>query len=325
MEIIPIIIGAIVILGVLAVIGGCVIWIVWGVAHHFKERQRERAQHEEWLRDVLRRQAREKLESQRDRESIAQEYHELIHAFARLISDGTSPWDEMVRTARALHGGTDFVSFKELIEHEVKRILVAFSVANGNTPDGLGRLYHALLVQPDEELTVENCIQKIGSREHQPVELPGVIVPLSSFDSLRGAHLASDAADAYLALVMWASESCSPSVAVDALKSKYITFLRPYAGFSKNVSQSSAGNHTKNQSGVQFNGNCPECAKFFPVLRLRPDAGEKETKTAYRNFVKIYHPDRLEGRSERQAAQEELKQVNEAYSHIVGHFEPVRP
>jgi len=89
----------------------------------------------------------------------------------------------------------------------------------------------------------------------------------------------------------------------------------------KNGSQSSSGNRNDNESCIQFNGNCPKCVKYFPVLRLKPDAGEKETKEAYRNFVKIYHPDRFEGKSERQTAEEELKQINEAYRHIIEHFE----
>lgn len=320
------IIGGLVILFFLVVIGGCVIWIIWGLIHHFNERSRDRERHQQYLLDEERREQREILEAKRDRESTAQEFKEIIRVFANLIADASSPWDEMVRTANALHGGSGSVSLKQMVENDVERILVAFSVANGSASDGLGRLYHAILTKPDEPLTVKNCIKKIGNRDHEAVELPGVIEPLSVFDSARDTHWATAAANAYESLVIRASESCAASVAVDTLRTKYFTLLQPYisADQFKNGTRSSSGSQNENQSGSQFNGNCPKCAKYFPVLRLKPDAGAREAKAAYRNFVKIYHPDRLEGTREQQTAQEELKQVNEAYRHIVGHFEPVR-
>jgi DnaJ-class molecular chaperone len=84
-------------------------------------------------------------------------------------------------------------------------------------------------------------------------------------------------------------------------------------------------NHGRQSSSGKFNGNCTECKQYDAVLKIPGDASEEAIKSAYRNFVKIYHPDRFEGKNERQTAEEGLKEINEAYGHIVGHFEPARP
>lgn len=298
----------------------------------------------------------EKREFEDELESLTREYKELVERFARLFSDGSSPWDELTRTSNALNGTSKSTPFRDGVELYNARIIKAFSVANGSTPNGLGRMFHILTVSGREELghagipgnfargltlgqiaelgrspqkpwTIAKCVDEsirwIEEVDHTPPDVPSVVKALRAFDELRTTHLAADAADAYYALVIRASECCSASMAVNALRTRYLTLLQPYvsADSFKNGSQSSAGSRNYNEPRTQFNGNCPKCAKYFPVLRLKPDAGEKETKDAYRNFVKIYHPDRFEGKSERQTAEEELKQVNEAYSHIIGHFE----
>jgi len=300
----------------------------------------------------------EKREFEEARESITREYKELVERFAQLFSDGSSPWDELTRTSNALNGTSKSTPFRDGVELYTARILKAFSVANGSTPNGLGRMFHILTItgrekdahggipgnfiqmlnltlkqwgelgrSPQKPWTMAKCVEEsirwIEEVDHTPPDVPRVVMALSEFDKLRKTHLAADTADAYYALVIRASECCSASMAVDALRAKYLTLLQPYisADSFKNGSQSSSGNRNDNESCIQFNGNCPKCVKYFPVLRLKPDAGEKETKEAYRNFVKIYHPDRFEGKSERQTAEEELKQVNEAYRHILEHFE----
>lgn len=298
----------------------------------------------------------EKREFEEELESLTREYKGLVERFARLFSDGSSPWDELTRTSNALNGTSKSTPFRDVVELYTARILKAFSVANGSTPNGLGRMFHILTVagreekahagmpgnfarmltlqqwldlrrSPDRPWTIAKCVDEsirwIEEVDHTPPDVPNVVKALSAFDELRKTHLSADTADAYYALVIRASECCSASMAVDALRTRYLTLLQPYisADSFKNGSQSSSGNRNDNESCIQFNGNCPKCVKYFPVLRLKPDAGEKETKEAYRNFVKIYHPDRFEGKSERQTAEEELKQINEAYRHIIEHFE----
>jgi hypothetical protein len=285
----------------------------------------ESAKEEKRLKGVLEEEEREKQAIDKERKSTAHEYKELVGQFAELVSNCTSPWDELKRIATALHGNSGFCPFALEIERDVLRILCTLSAASGNAANGLGRMYHAILVRlkPETCDSLQKCIETVMHQE-PGAELPSVLKPLSAFDEMRKSNLAADAAVAYVALVLRASDCCPASLAVEVLRNKYIELLRPYIPAEVSGNDSSSGNGHCNKSSTQFNGNCSLCAKYFPVLRLSPDAGENETKSAYRNFAKIYHPDRFEGKSERQTAEEELKQINEAYGHIAEHFESQR-
>jgi molecular chaperone DnaJ len=54
----------------------------------------------------------------------------------------------------------------------------------------------------------------------------------------------------------------------------------------------------------------------YQVLGVNPSASDAEIKTAYRNLVKKYHPDRYRGHDLEDLASERLKQINEAYDMI---------
>lgn len=333
-------------------------WVVNSLVHLFrvvtgKERREARARHEQWLlvhREKERREEREELERLQELESLTREYKGLTEKFAKLFSDGSSPWDEIMRTANALDGTSKSTPFRDGVELYTTRIIKAFSVANGGTPNGLGRMLHILTVtgreddahggmpgnfarnltlgqwgelsrSPQKPWTMAKCVEEsirwIENVDHIPPDVPNVVMALSAFDNIRKTHLAADAADAYYSLVIRASECCAPSMAVDALRTKYFTLLQPYI--------SADFNHDPQSSPGKFNGNCTQCKQYYAVLRIPGDASEEAIKNAYRNFVKIYHPDRFEGKSERKTAEDELKQINEAYSHILQHFNSARP
>jgi hypothetical protein len=353
---------AIVLIILFRVLYGTIVWICKLLARLFRivsgrerrelveNQRRDRARHEQWLLEE-RQKEREKQEDLRERESIAREYKELVEKFAKLLSNGSSPWDEMQRTCNALGGtSTESTPFRDAIHIFIIYIIRAFSVANGSTPNGLGRMFHILTVTGREgrahagipgnficsglrrtsrrrnlyaegpPWTIAKCVEEsirwIEEIDHTPPDVPSVVKALREFDNIRKTHLAADAADAYYSLVIRASECCSASMAVDALRTKYFTLLQPYisAGF----------NHDRESSSGKFNGNCTECRQYYAVLRIPVDASEEAVKNAYRNFAKIYHPDRFEGKSERQTAEGEMKQLNVAYKHIMEHFECVK-
>lgn len=58
--------------------------------------------------------------------------------------------------------------------------------------------------------------------------------------------------------------------------------------------------------------------KHYSVLGLTPDASEDEVRQAYRDLLKVWHPDRFTHESERlrKRAEEHCKQLNEAYEAI---------
>jgi len=62
------------------------------------------------------------------------------------------------------------------------------------------------------------------------------------------------------------------------------------------------------------------------ILGIRHDAGPDEVKQAYRDLVKIWHPDRFAGDIRLQAkAQEQLKKITSAYRNLIdnnaGHYQ----
>jgi hypothetical protein len=57
----------------------------------------------------------------------------------------------------------------------------------------------------------------------------------------------------------------------------------------------------------------------YAVLGLRPGAPLKEVKAAYRRLAKLHHPDLAPARG-RIAAEDKMKQINEAYDTLLEHF-----
>ncbi|SRR6266581_1216676 len=65
--------------------------------------------------------------------------------------------------------------------------------------------------------------------------------------------------------------------------------------------------------------------RSFRVLGIRFGASPEEVKEAYRDLVKVWHPDRFRQDPRLQAkAQEKLKKINQAYEVLSAHLGPVR-
>ncbi|GAA6618495.1 hypothetical protein NUACC26_043060 [Scytonema sp. NUACC26] len=54
----------------------------------------------------------------------------------------------------------------------------------------------------------------------------------------------------------------------------------------------------------------------YSVLELKPGASQAEIKHAYRNLVKIWHPDNFPQTLQKQEAEEKIKLINEAYNKL---------
>ena len=60
-----------------------------------------------------------------------------------------------------------------------------------------------------------------------------------------------------------------------------------------------------------------ELRECYRLLETAPESSPEELKRAYRDLVKVWHPDRFAGDPRLQArAQEKLKQINQAYEAI---------
>ncbi|MBE9049309.1 DnaJ domain-containing protein [Nostocales cyanobacterium LEGE 11386] len=54
----------------------------------------------------------------------------------------------------------------------------------------------------------------------------------------------------------------------------------------------------------------------YEILGLKPGASQEQVKQAYRKLVKIWHPDRFADPSQKQAAEEKIKEINVAYNKL---------
>ncbi|WP_373528289.1 DnaJ domain-containing protein [Nostoc sp.] len=54
----------------------------------------------------------------------------------------------------------------------------------------------------------------------------------------------------------------------------------------------------------------------YEILGLKPGASQAQVKRAYRQLVKIWHPDRFFEQKEKQEAEEKIKEINAAYNHL---------
>lgn len=61
--------------------------------------------------------------------------------------------------------------------------------------------------------------------------------------------------------------------------------------------------------------------KYYKILEIHTNASEQDIKQAYRELVKVWHPDRFAHDSKLQKrADEKLKEINDAYQKIVDHL-----
>ena len=61
--------------------------------------------------------------------------------------------------------------------------------------------------------------------------------------------------------------------------------------------------------------------KYYKILEIHINATEQEVKQAYRDMVKVWHPDRFTHDIKLQKkAEENLKKINDAYQRIVDHL-----
>src|ERR1039458_4896599 len=215
----------------------------------------------------------------------------------------------------------------DLFFTDLMRILNAFVAANGSATLEMGefvcktvpKLSLLLYVKvSDNPRFVMSALEKASQDPDLcEIKLPNTLMCLVVFDQKHGTQHAVSLAKYYLKYISALSTSGDSdfTAARQYVLRKYSELLEPYA-----IECAEGGDN--GSSAANSDGSCNECAKHYAILRLPPDASKSEMKTAYRNLAQIYHPDRFQGNNEslRRTAEEELKLVNLAYSHVMGHF-----
>jgi hypothetical protein len=266
-------------------------------------------------------------EFEEERSVTYTENKELVNQAVALVSSSGSRAVEMMRAAKAIGGRTGEVLTPErLFLVGVLQILGVFSEANGGS-NSIASLLHAIQwrLEPTTRVRVNGCVGLI-ERQRSAVSVPMMVPLLSTYDQMQRTKLATQAATIYCSIVQVAALRCGSSVAAKLVSNKYTELLRPYIlpdTGNGNAANSSSSGRASSSGAV---GKCPDCAKYYSVLGLDGNATEKEIKQAYRDLTKVWHPDRFSENDERLRckAEERLKEINGAYSHISKHWEPPR-
>jgi hypothetical protein len=149
-------------------------------------------------------------------------------------------------------------------------------------------------------------------------EEPEVIVPLSvkslaTFDSENSTEYAREAAQVFLdfASLVCNQADGSHKESLNYVMNEYSRLLTP---FIEKVKLPVTGD---NESA-----ECAECVAAYQVLGLERGATRADIQAAYRDFAKMYHPDRFPESDHRLRvrAEAEFKKLQQAYSHIIEHI-----
>lgn len=146
---------------------------------------------------------------------------------------------------------------------------------------------------------------------------PEVVVPLTveALDTLDGQSGTDYAMEAARVLLDFASIICNHAdrthrESLVYVMDEYTRILTPFI-------------QKKNSPANEDNGvtECVECLAAYRELGLERGASRNDIQAAYRDFAKMYHPDRFPESDQRlrERAEAEFKKLQQAHNHIIGH------
>jgi hypothetical protein len=264
-----------------------------------------------------RRRLRKKDEKER-KEALCK-HQEVVEKIADLKASCVASWDQVTRTAEALHGGSRALSFADALKHDVLQILSSFSTANGNVTKDLGRLYQAISRRwGSGRRTIPECIYEIENFEREEICLPATVRILHISDRLISNGLAARAAAAFSSLVVAAAGCCDASFAVASVQAEYNSLFEPYlAGCEGDQARCRPDSDGRQVSSNANDNACPGCADAYQLLELPLGAGKDAVNGARRELARSFHPDVFANRRGARVAEEQLKRINEACDHLL--------
>ena len=260
-----------------------------------------------------------------EREGILKENKALLDRVAELLAECSAPVSEILRATKA-SSGEDVVRPPELfLIVDIMHIILRIGVASGSDMAVVARLFAGVQIRIEPSIRSDyganEALQKLrefGAKLDNRLEAPAMLPLLASYDKLQGTHLAARAAETYLLVVEAASACCGCSVAVRMIADRYAELLKPF--IVSDQGDTNAGKSGATSSGpADRRAACQRCVKSYRILDLPINSGPDAVKSKRRAFVEFLHPDQLGSKTEqaRRAAEEQLKNVNEACDHIL--------
>lgn len=294
------------------------------------ERRREQASLREAAEQEQKVSAEKKLDALRarrreERQGILNENKELLDQVAEMLASCRAPVLEMLRATKAF-SGEDVVRPPELfLLIDIVQIILRIVAASGSDVAVAARLFAGIQIRIEPSIRsdygINEALQKLREFDasiDRSLKTPAMVPLLASYDKIQGTYLAAKAARTYLSIIESASACCGRSVAVKMIANTYAELLKPFTvsdNWNKNAGQSS----TASGGPAGTRAPCANCAQSYRILGLPLKSGPDAVKSKRRAFAEFLHPDQLGSKSEqaRRAAEEQLKNVNEACDHIL--------
>lgn len=297
--------------------------LLTGKTRREKEQKEQREQKRRESEQERRQKREERQRKKREEQATFERENSLVlDEMRELVSSCRQPLDDVIRGASVL-SGDDLVNADEAIMMDLYQIWRRLARADGDFfAEAPERLYKALccVVEPKlirardwDDMMCDLYPTFAQQNVASPVALPHAVSMLALYDLHAGTRLASKAALTYRTVLLSMAALRKESIAVKMLVDEYLKVLRPHIP-----------NGNAREAGSRISGNaeiarCEQCANGYRLLDLPYGAPHGEVNSKRLALSEVLHPDKLGDKSERArlAAEQQLKSINEACSHIL--------
>ncbi|MGO9323520.1 MAG: J domain-containing protein [Terracidiphilus sp.] len=260
--------------------------------------------------------------------------------------------EQIVKAAKseyALSGRAFALNGEDIFFADVYLIVLNFARANGRFSEKLGRILLTVgsaTMHPEWPEILRSPINQAMSglrselkgnggftfwldysnehsdllQQESEITVPVSVKNLAKFDQQNSATYGKDAASAFLnlATLVYSYRDSQFVEANTYVMNAYAQLLSPF------LSSSSANDPIVGEVGTESAEGanaCAECAAAYQALGLERGASREDIQAAYRDFAKMYHPDRFPESDQRLRvrAEAEFNKLQQAHNHIIEH------
>lgn len=290
--------------------------LITGETRRREEQERQDELKRQEAEEARRRRRREAERKQREAWAAFETTHmQTLDGVAELISSCGAAYTEAKLGTLAVTGKKLDMPAEGMLLWDIKCLFLKLVLANDSVSEGISKLFHAirLRVLPSIQWTLSDSRQALRDGHDTSGLTPGMITVLSVYDQQAGTQFASKAAAIYRSIALVASDLCNDRMAVKMVVGEYLRVLNPY------IKDGDAGNTGTSSSRSNGKLGCERCANGYRLLDLPYGASHGEVNSKRLALSEVLHPDKLGDKSERArlAAEQQLKSINEACSHIL--------